>query len=47
MVQDFKRISGNEFMASHKQKLEEKESYNPTHTESNQSFFFNTKIFIL
>lgn len=53
-MQDFERISGHEFGGSHRQKLEEKEAYNPTYTltetmiESSQSFFsMNTNIFIL
>lgn len=32
---------------NHRQKLEKKESYNPTYTESNQSFLINTSRFIL
>lgn len=46
-MKDFEIISGREFEGSHKQKLEEKEAYNTTYTESNQSFSINTNIFIL
>lgn len=48
-MEDFRRICflAVNWGASHRQKLEEKESYNPTYAESNQSFSINTSRLIL